>query len=116
MTNDNEQAQPILVIRERDSSAVCSYLVKQKGAVDEYIVKRAMAFIKELSYSGTKIIIKSDQESSIQAVVNKIMQTRADQPTINEYSPLKSSGNNGIIERTVNEVENQIRAMKSALD
>jgi hypothetical protein len=65
MGNDNEQAQPILVIRDRDSSAVCSYLVKQKGAADEYVVKRAMAFIKEMGYSGTNIIIKSDQESSI---------------------------------------------------
>ena len=33
-----------------------------------------------------------------------------------EYSPVRSSGSNGVIERGIKEVQGQLRAMNSALD
>ena len=44
----DEKAQPILVVKERDTRLMCSMLVGEKGAVDEQVIKRIMAFIEEL--------------------------------------------------------------------
>ena len=43
---------------------MCSMLVGEKGAVDEHVIKRIIAFIKELGYESTKIFLKSDHESA----------------------------------------------------
>ena len=115
MGKKEEKAQPILVARDRDTKMTLSFLVKEKGAVDMYVVKRIMAFLKELGYEGIKIIIKSDQESPIKAVIDKVMQLR-EGATVPEHSPVRSSGSNGIIERAIKEVESRVRCMKSALD
>ena len=69
----DEATQPILVMRCRDTRMTCSFMVREKGATGDYVIKRALAFIKELGYEATKLIIKSDQEFSIQAVVLKII-------------------------------------------
>ena len=111
-----ETAQPVLVARDRDCKPLLSFLVKQKGAAYEYVVKRAIAFLKELGHVNNKIIIKTDQESPIRAVAEKIAESRGEGQTILEHSPVRSSGSNGIIERGIKEVEYQIRCMKSALD
>ena len=116
MGKKDEESQPIMVVKDRDSGAMCSFLVQKKGAAYDYVIKRTMAFIKELGYAAAKMIIKSDQESAIQSVVAKVIAQRTDQPTIPEHSPVRSSRSNGIIERGIKEVENQVRTMKSALD
>ena len=74
-----------------------------------YVVKRILASIKELGHEGSKIILKSDQESPIKAVIDRVM-------TVPEHSPVRSSGSNGIIERGIKEVEARVSCMKSALD
>ena len=115
MGKKDEKAQPILVARDRDTKMTLSFLVKEKGAMDMYVVKRILAFIKELGHEGSKIIVKSDQESPIKAVIDKVMQLR-EGATVPEHSPVRSSGSNGIIERAIKEVEARVRCMKSALD
>ena len=116
MGKKDEKTQPILVIRDRDTKLTCSVLVREKGAADDFVIKRILAFMKELGYEGMRLIIKSDQESPIQAVVIKLIKARGDQVTIPENSPVQSSGSNGVIERAIKEVEAQVRVMKSALD
>ena len=111
-----EEAQPVLVVKDRDTRMIMSFLVKEKGASDPYVVKRVMAFLGELGHVGNKIILKSDQESPIKAVVEKVANERMDGQTILENSPVGSSGSNGVIERGVKEFEYQLRTMKSALD
>ena len=70
----------------------------------------------EIGHVGNKLIIKTDQESSIKAVAEKVAAERADAQTIIEHSPVRSSGSNGIIERGIKEFEYHVRSMKSALD
>ena len=60
------------MIRDRDTRMTCSFLVKEKGATDDYVIKRLTAFIKEVGYEAMLITLKSDQESAIKAVINKI--------------------------------------------
>ena len=47
-----------------------SFLCKSKGAADEHVVTRILAFMKEIGHTS-KVIMKCDQESSIKAVVDK---------------------------------------------
>ena len=112
----DEKAQPILVVNERDTRMMCSMLVGEKGAVDEHAIKRIIAFIKELGYELAKIVLKSDQESSVKSVIDAVIRARRDAPTMPEYSTVRSFGSNGVIERGMKEVQGQLRAMKSALD
>ena len=112
----DEKAQPILVMKERDTRMMYSTLVGEKGTVDEHVIKRIITFIKELGYESAKIILKSDQESSVKSVIDAVIRARRDAPTITEYSPVRSSGSNGVIEREIKEVLGQLRVMKSALD
>ena len=111
-----EETQPVLVVRERDSRMMLSFLVREKGASDPYVIKRVLAFLTEIGHVGNKLIIKTDQESSIKAVAEKVAAERADAQTIIEHSPVRSSGSNGIIERGIKEFEYHVRSMKSALD
>ena len=109
----DEKAQPIVVVKERDTRMMCSVLVGEKGVADEHVIKR---IIEELGYESTKIVLKSDQESSVNSVIDTVIRARRDTPTMPEYSPVRSSGSNGVIERRIKEVQGQLRAMKSALD
>ena len=111
----DEEAQPILVVRERDTRMMLSFLVREKGAADTYTVNRVLAFLKEIGHVGNKLIVKCDQESSIKALAEKIATERPGL-TMQEHSPVRSSGSNGVIERGIKEAEYQIRSMKSALD
>ena len=116
MGTTRDEAQPILVVRERDTRLTLSFLVREKGASDPYVVRRILAFIKEVGLEAHRIIIKSGQESPIRAVVDKLILAREQGATLPEHSPVRSSGSNGVIERAVKEVEMRVRCMKSALD
>ena len=90
----DEKAQPILVIKERDTRMMYSMLVGEKGAADEHVIKRIIAFIKELGYESAKIVLKSDQESSVKSVIDAVIRARRDAPTMPEFSPVRSCGSN----------------------
>ena len=51
------------------------------------------------------MIVKIDQEPSIEHLIKDIIQERQEVRTIPEESLVKSSGSNGIIERGVQEIE-----------
>ena len=71
---------------------MCSMFVGEKGAVDEHVIKRIIAFINELGFESTKIVLKSDQESSVKSVIDAVTRAKRDAPTMPEYSPVRSSG------------------------
>ena len=55
-------------------------------------------------------MIRSDQESPLRAVVEKLAKERGEAQTV------RSPRSNGVVERAIKEVEDQMRIMKSALD
>ena len=65
------------------------------------MIKRIIAFIKELGYESAKIVLKSDQESSVKSVIDAVIRARRDALTMPEYFPVRSSGSNGVIEREI---------------
>ena len=116
MGKKDEEAQPILVARDRDTRMTVSFLVQSKGLVSNYTVKRLMAFLREIGHHSNKIIIRSDQESPIKAVAEQLAKERGEAQTLLENSPVRSSGSNGIVERAIKEIEYHVKSMKSALD
>ena len=46
-----------------------------------------------------KIIIKNDQEPSVQYFIKDLVESRESGRSILEESPIKSSGSNGVVER-----------------
>ena len=70
----------IWTISNRGTRMMCSMLVGEEGAVDEHVIKRIIAFIEEFGYESAKIVLKSDQESSVKSVMR-------DAPTMPEYFP-----------------------------
>ena len=63
-----------------------------------------------------RIIIKSDQESAVNRLVKDLVEARAEGKSVVEESLVGSSGSNGVVERTVQAVEGQIRVMLLALE
>ena len=51
------------------------------------------------------VIVKTDQEPSIEYLIKDLVNRREEARTIIEEAPLESKGSNGIIERTIQDVE-----------
>ena len=63
--NQDEELATILVARLYPSKALLAVYCDQKG-VDDYVITRLASFIRDTGY--TKVVYKSDQESSIRAM------------------------------------------------
>ena len=71
-------------------------------------------FLSFLGYPN--IIPKSDQESALEAAIERVKSYRGSGQTMDEQSPVQSSQSNGEAERTVQSAEGQIRTLASALE
>ena len=62
-----------------------------------------LQFMDEVGDQAVEVIVKSDQERSIQFLVKDLIDQRKEGKTIPEESPVQSSGSNGVVERGVQE-------------
>ena len=62
-----------------------------------------------------RLILKGDQEPALQTLLDRISRL-ADRRIIQERSPVGESQSNGIIERAIQELEGQVRAIKLNLE
>ena len=106
----------VLVMRDRDTRMTAAVVVPRKGTSGDFAAKRTAAFCAEIGYTGVPIIVKSDQEPAMKAVVEEITRWRAPAKTIIEQSPVGSSQSNGVIERAIQSYEGLLRTMKSGLE
>ena len=74
-------------------------------------VDKCLEFVEENGDKERDIIVKTDQEPSIEYVVGDIVKGRVEGRTVVEESPKRSSGSNGIVERAVQQIEGRIRAI-----
>jgi hypothetical protein len=127
------KTQTILVIRERATRMTMASAVPSKST-GTFIAKRGVAFMKEVGSQFGTVILKSDQEPAIKAVVDEMCKVRAADGEVKtevvqisvirnmttrsvvEASPVGSSGSNGVVERAVQSVEQQMRVMRNALE
>ena len=109
---------PMLVVRERSTKMTMAAAVPSKST-GTYIARRVVAFFKEVGCESGDMIVKSDQEAAIVSIVRAAGRVRAATGTgkyITENSPVHSSGSNGIVERAILSVEQQVRVLKNALE
>ena len=84
-----------------------------------FIAKRVVAFLREIGAEQGDLIVKSDQEPAIVAIVTEVGRVRAaggGGKFIVENSPVGSSASNGAVERAIRPVEQQTRVLKSGLE
>ena len=101
----------VLVGKERGSRSWMAATVPVKGSSGKFAVDKCLEFIEENGDRDGDILVKTDQEPSIQYLIKDLIESRAEGKTVPEESPVRSSGSNGIVERGVSEVEGEIRAL-----
>ena len=106
----------ILIARDSKSRVCVAIPVPKKGADSEdWNLKETLRFLDVLGYSN--IILKSDQERALASLIKKIRTHRGDQTqTMQDNTPVGDSRSNGLVERTIQTVQGQIRTMRSALE
>ena len=89
--------------------------VPRKGASGRFATDKCIEFFEENGDGDATIIIRTDQEPSIEYLVQDIIEARKEGRMVVEESPVRSSGSNGVIEKGVQEIEGGIRALRLGL-
>ena len=105
----------ILVGRERVTGTIFATAVPVKGSMGQFAVDKVQDMIDEVGDANQTIIVKSDQEASVKVIIEDIVKGRAEGRTIVEESLVGSSGSNGVVERAIQTIEGQIRAVLLAV-
>ena len=87
-----------------------------KGSEGMFMLERTLSFVAEAGDMEGRIVVKSDQELAVKRLVKDLAEEWTEGRTVIEESPVGSSGSNGVVERTVQKVEGQIRAILLALE
>ena len=114
--DEEGQKLVVLAVVERYSRMKKMAVVPSKGSMGEYATKMVLSLIEECGDKDSTVILKSDQEPAIKFLIDDVRVNRTGAKTIVEEAPRGSKGSNGIIERAVQSMEQQVRTMKSALD
>ena len=75
--------------------------------------------MKEIGCDKGDVVVKSDQEPAVRALLEEVGEVRAAQggrKMLTELSPVYSSQRNGVVERAVRSVDQQARALRNALE
>ena len=115
---DPGKTVPVLVVRERLTGMAMATAVPSKST-GTYIARRVVAFIEEVGCGQLDITVKSDQEPAIVSIVGEVGRVRSATSQgryVIEYSPKGSSASNGIVERAIQSVAQQVRVIKSSLE
>ena len=108
----------ILIMRDRTTKMSLATALPSKST-GTFAAERAWCFLREIGLGKGDMVLKADQESAIQAILKDVEKLRGENKagrTIMEASPVGSHQSNGIIERYAQEIEKQVRIMKSALE
>ena len=114
-----------LVMRERPSGSTASIVAPAKGR-DDYVVRRIVETLKQWGNTKVKIIIRSDGEPAIKALVKMVQSSRELEHavqtgvsiggTVVEEAPKNDSASMGVAEKAVQEIECQARTWLSHVE
>ena len=93
-----------LVGTEKGADSAMATAVPSKGGGNEFIAGKCLDFIRENGDQQSRIIIKADQESALQCLVEDLIESRLEGGTIVKKAPVGSKGSNGDVERMVEEI------------
>ena len=100
-------------MRDHQTGMISGHIIEAKGDSDKYVVGRLLEDISD--WGRTDIILKTDGEPAINAVQRATAEGRRFE-TIPENPPAYSPQSNGTAERAVQEMSNQLRSLKLALE
>ena len=91
--------------------------MERKGASEEWVIDQIIEDLDTIGLRNDKIMMKSDHESSAADVSRAIARCRATDygPGV-ETSAVGDSNSNATIERAIQDVEGQVRCLRSALE
>ena len=110
--SESDETMAILVMKDRDTKMVFADVVEIKGRGLEGTVENVVRNIAWLGHK--KVILCTDQEPAILDLINGIIEVRQE-PTIPQNSQVGESQANGLVERAVRSVKDQVRTLRLAL-
>ena len=110
---ERDQARKLLIGRAKPSGSIFAHLVSQKGLGDDKIVGKICNSLKE--FGITSVGLKTDGEPALVQVQEAVISQRQ-HSTLPINPPAHDPQSNGVAERTVQEVKNQLRVIKLALE
>ena len=103
----------LIIARDRETLQTFAQLCRCKGASDDWVVDKLVEDIASLGH--TKVIVKTDGEPALVNVYESIKEKR-NHPTLPKHPPAYDPQSNGAIEKAVDDVMGQIRALKIGLE
>jgi len=116
--NEPGKTATILVAKERKTKMTMAAVVPSKST-GNFIAARLMAFLKEIGLELGDMVIKTDQEPAMGAMVGELGRRRAAEgggAFVVEQSPVGESQSNGVVERGIQAVAGQTRVLLDALE
>ena len=110
---EGEETIAIQVARDRRTRMIFAHVVPKKGFTHEHGAQEMIKDIKKLGYS--EVILKCDGEPALKSVQEEVKRRRED-PTILENSPVGDSRSNGVAERAVQALGEQVRVLRRGLE
>ena len=104
-----------IVGSDKHTQAVLAHVVPKNGTESVWVAQQLDRDVKKFGYNG-RLFAKSDQEPAVVYLMNPLARRRISAPTVIEHSTAYGSKSNGRAENTVRRVEEQVRAMKLALE
>ena len=97
--------------------SVWAYTVEHKGSSEALVIDQIAEDLDRVGLRNERILVKSDQETSANDIAREIAKIRASEyGTALDNSHVGDSNTNGTIERAIQDVEGQVRTLRSALE
>ena len=106
----------VLVMTETECKSIWAYAVEVKGGSDPWIVEQIVEDLETIGLTEERLVLKTDQESSITDLQKEIALARKGHGTAIENSRIGDSNSNGRVERAIQDVEGLIRTLRSATE
>ena len=110
---EEDDKATMIVGRDRGTLQTFAHLCRCKGPGDEWVVDRLVEDIESLGH--TKVIVKTDGEPALVKVYESIKE-KSSHPTLPKHPPAYDPQSNGAIEKVVDDVMGQIRALKIGME
>ena len=108
---------PVVLMRDHRSRVTFAHVTQGKSTskevYSEYFTKAAVADLVALGHK--RLILKTDQEPAMVAL-QECVKAASNSEIILRNSPVGESQSNGVVEKAVRDIEDQIRTLKDAAE
>ena len=97
---DSKEKVAAVAMRDYFTKALIAHVVPAKGVEIEWTARQIVSDLERLGYKDLRIVVRSDQERAISALVDRIKELRRGETEV-EWSPRYDKNANGFAERAV---------------